>query len=89
MAVEQIAQNSAATDSRGKVTTNTYDTLNRLQTSTDPLSRKTTYTYDAGDHVVSITNPMGEQTQYIYDGCLLQQAGCVSRSNGGRLQRLL
>lgn len=56
------------TDSLGKVTTMTYDALNRLASSKDALNGTSSFAYDAADHVIKVTDPRGKATTYAYDG---------------------
>ena len=55
-------------DSQGRVTTLSYDALDRIISSTDPLNQTTYFEYDAGDHVTKVTDPRGKITTYAYDG---------------------
>ena len=62
---------TSQTASDGGVTSNTYDSLNRLTATKDPLGRITSFTYDSADNQTSVTNPAGETTTSVYDTCLL------------------
>lgn len=55
-------------DSTNKVTTQTYDALERLISSTDPLGGVTRFEYDIGGRVKKVTDPRGLNTTYVYDG---------------------
>lgn len=57
-------------DSANRVTTLTYDALDRVESSTNPLSPAgvTHYEYDAGDRVTKVTDPRNLVTTYVYDG---------------------
>ena len=48
------------------LTTNTYDSLDRLVTSTD-IAGTTHYTYNAYDELSEVTDPNGHATNYMYD----------------------
>ena len=50
------------------VTTNAYDTLNRLRQLTDPNNGVTQYAYNGIDQLVSVTDPRNLTTTYGYDG---------------------
>ena len=57
------------TDSLGRVTTFTYDALDRVIESKDPLnSLPTKYSYDAAGQLTQVTDPRGKITSYVYDG---------------------
>lgn len=56
------------TDSLSRVTTLTYDALNRLSTSKDAKLGLTRYEYDAGNRVSKITDPRSLVTSYANDG---------------------
>ena len=56
------------TDSLGKVTTRTYDILDRLIQSKDPLNGLAEYGYDAADNLTRVSDPRGNVTTYAYDG---------------------
>lgn len=57
-------------DSANRVTTLTYDALDRVESSTNPLSPAgvTRYEYDAGDRITKVTDPRNLITTYVYDG---------------------
>jgi RHS repeat-associated protein len=71
----------------GRTTTNTYDALNRLETSTAPAVPGlpspivTRYAYDGLDQLRSVTDPKGVPTGYTVDG-LGNQTQEVSRDRG-------
>jgi RHS repeat-associated protein len=56
------------TDSLNRVTTLTYDALNRLIASVDPLNGVTRFEYGVSDQITKATDPRGLNTTYIYDG---------------------
>lgn len=57
------------TDSLGKVTTLTYDALDRVIQSKDPLNAQPTkFEYNAADQITKVTDPRGKITTYTYDG---------------------
>lgn len=57
-------------DSANRVTTLTYDALDRVESSTNLLSPAgvTRYEYDAGDRITKVTDPRNLITTYVYDG---------------------
>ena len=66
-------------DPLNRVTTNQYDSLNRLKqvTSPVPISAVTQYAYNGLDALVQVTDPRSLSTSYTVDGLgnLTQQAG--------------
>lgn len=57
------------TDSLNRVTTLTYDSLDRVIQSKDPLNTLATfYSYDAGDQLTQVTDPRGKVTSFVFDG---------------------
>lgn len=56
------------TDSLNRVTTLTYDALDRLIESKDPLNGLTQYEYNAADRLTKVTDPRSKITTYVYDG---------------------
>lgn len=56
------------TDSLNKVTTLTYDALDRVHTSKDPRNGITTFGYDVANRLVKVTDPRGKITTYDYNG---------------------
>ena len=56
------------TDSLGKITTLTYDALDRVIESKDPLNGVTKFEYNAADQITKVTDPRGKITTYTYDG---------------------
>lgn len=58
-----------ATDSLNRVTTYTYDALDRLISIKDPLnSLSSTIAYNSLDLPTQVTDPRGKTTTYVYDG---------------------
>ena len=55
------------TDSLNRVTTLTYDALDRVTKAVDPVGT-TSFAYDAGDRLTKVTDPRGRITTYVYDG---------------------
>ncbi len=55
------------TDARGKVTSFTYDLLDRMLTETDPLLHTTTNSYDAVGNLLTVTRPDTTVFTYTYD----------------------
>jgi YD repeat-containing protein len=55
------------TDSLNRVTTLTYDALDRVITSVDPAGT-TRFAYDAGNRLTKVTDPNNNITTYVYDG---------------------
>ena len=55
------------TDRDGRVTTLTYDPLNRLSKVQDPFGNTLTFAYDASNRLTAITDPMPRQTTLTYD----------------------
>jgi RHS repeat-associated protein len=56
------------TDSLNRVSTLTYDALDRVLTSTDAAGGITRYAYGVTGRVASVTDPRGLVTSYTYDG---------------------
>lgn len=56
------------TDSLGRVTTLTYDALDRLVQSVDPLSGITKFEYNVAGQLTKVTDPRSKITAYIRDG---------------------
>lgn len=52
----------------GRVTTNSYDKLDRLIQVTNPASGITGFAYNARDDLLSVTDPRGLVTNYAYNG---------------------
>ena len=55
-------------DSQDKITTLSYDALDRLVKSVDPNSGATAFQYDKGDELVRVEDPRHLVTTYVYDG---------------------
>jgi RHS repeat-associated protein len=55
------------TDARGKTTTWTYDSMDRVATRTDPLTRAESFTYDLNGNLATWTDRKGQVTIYQYD----------------------
>lgn len=60
-----IPEEQFPTDS---VTTNFYDTLNRVERITDAMAGDTECQYDVFDNVVEVEDPKGNPTGYVYNG---------------------
>jgi RHS repeat-associated protein len=58
---------ATSTDEDGRVTSYTYDALDRLVTTTHPDGTTETQTYDAENHRTSSTDAAGNTTLYNYD----------------------
>jgi len=58
---------TTVTDPADKVTTTTFDNLDRLTAVTDPLNHTTTSVYDAAGNVTSRTDAVGNTTTFSYD----------------------
>jgi RHS repeat-associated protein len=57
------------TDPLYRITTNTYDTLNRLTNINDPANGNTVFTYDAKDRLATVKDPkISATTSYTYNG---------------------
>ncbi len=68
---------TTVTDPLNRVTTNTYDILNRLTNMNDAASGNTVFTYDARDRLATVKDPkLSTATVYTYNGLgdLLTQA---------------
>jgi RHS repeat-associated protein len=60
---------TSLTDPLSRVTTNTYDLLNRLTNVNDPANGNTVFTYDAKDRLLTVKDPkITATTTYTYDG---------------------
>lgn len=55
-------------DSQGKVTTLTYDALDRVVKALDPLSGLTKFEYNAIGNLTKVTDPRDKAATYVYDG---------------------
>ena len=71
------------TDSRGNVTSHTYDNMDRVSTRTDPLLHSESYQYDANGNVVQHTDRKGQVTSYTYDS--LDQLTLVTHADGSTI----
>lgn len=60
--------NVIAEDRNGRVTSLTYDALNRLASSVDPEGGSTWFSYDAEDRLIQVRDPRNLVTFYAYDG---------------------
>ena len=56
------------TDPLSRVTTQTFDALNRVTKIVDPSKGNTSFAYDAHDRVTKVVAPNGAVTTYAYDG---------------------
>lgn len=56
------------TDSLGRVSTLTYDSLDRLIESKNPLNGVTKFEYNGANQITKVTDPRGKITSYNYDG---------------------
>jgi RHS repeat-associated protein len=56
------------TDSLGRVTTTTYDALNRVRTVAAPDAGTTTYGYDSAGNLATVTDARGLTTTYVHNG---------------------
>jgi len=80
-AYDLYSNRSSATDPLGRVTSYTYDALNRLATTTQPAPAAgqaqpvISYAYNGLDQIAQVTDPRGLATSYTYDnlGRLTQQ----------------
>jgi len=62
---------TSSTDPLSRVTSQTYDALNRLLNVIDPVngaSAPTKYEYDAQDNLTKVTDPKNLATTYVYNG---------------------
>jgi RHS repeat-associated protein len=62
---------TSTTDPLGRVTTHTYDALNRLVAVIDPYNgatKPTGYTYDTANNLTRVTDPENKATDYTYNG---------------------
>jgi RHS repeat-associated protein len=62
---------TSTTDPLGRVTTHTYDALNRLVLVIDPYNgsaKPTNYTYDTANNLTRVTDPENKSTDYTYNG---------------------
>ena len=62
---------TSSTDPLNRITTNSYDALNRLIQVVDPQngpSKPTVYTYDQANNLTAVTDPQGLTTSYLYNG---------------------
>jgi RHS repeat-associated protein len=62
---------TSTTDPLGRVTTHTYDALNRLVSVIDPYNgsaKPTNYTYDTANNLTRVTDPENKATDYTYNG---------------------
>jgi RHS repeat-associated protein len=62
---------TTTTDPLGRVTTNTYDALNRLVSVIDPYNgsaKPTSYLYDNANNLTRVTDPENKATDYTYNG---------------------
>jgi RHS repeat-associated protein len=53
-------------DAEGRVTTFTYDAMNRLTSVVDPLGGTTSYTFDANGNLLTVTDAKGQVTTFAY-----------------------
>ena len=54
-------------DSTGRITTLTYDSLNKIIQITDTMGRVTTLGYNTNGYLSTVTDPPGNTWQYTYD----------------------
>ena len=62
---------TSSTDPLNRITTNSYDALNRLIQVVDPQNgptKPTVYTYDQVNNLTAVTDPQGLTTSYLYNG---------------------
>jgi YD repeat-containing protein len=69
-AYDNNGNQTSMTDPLVRITTNTYDALNRLTQVTDPNTPVglTKYEYDAQDNLTKVTDPKSLATTYSYNG---------------------
>src|SRR5439155_4475746 len=66
--VDELERSDLGSPAQLFTTTNTFDTLDRLQTTIDGAGNARTFYYDSRSNRVFEVDPLGRQTSYFYDG---------------------
>ena len=65
---DKLGEQTTFTDGRSKLTSTTYDALNRVASVTNPENQALNYTYDTNDVLASQTDGRNQKTSFVTDG---------------------